>query len=90
MAAESRAERQRREVAEEKKKLPAMWKFVMYFSVIWSAVGGWMYVSGWWSSKKMGCTVEISMLDSFMGDSIAVAGLLAIVTVLGAFYHLEN
>jgi hypothetical protein len=90
MAKLSRAEQAALEAANKAKKLPAPFKMVMYGSVIWCAVGGWLYTSGWWASKKYGCTVEVSTLDGLISDSIAVAGIIAIITIISGFYHLEN
>ena len=86
----SRVEQIAEEEARERKKLPMAWKLLMIFSNLWSAIGGWLYVSGWWSAKVLDCTVKISTLDDIMTQSIALAGIVGIITILGGFYHVEN
>ena len=89
---ESRRQKKANAAAEKesKKTLPMWWKALMYGATIWSGIGGSLYASGFWASKMYACTVEISTLDSWMADSIVVGAMLAVITIFGGMYHLEN
>lgn len=70
--------------------LPGWWKASIYISTTWTAIGAWLYISGTWSAKLHDCTVEISSLDSFMSDSVMIAGLFSVFSILAAFTLLEK
>tara|TARA_R110000772_G_scaffold121664_3_gene227939 strand:- start:4498 stop:4785 length:288 start_codon:yes stop_codon:yes gene_type:complete len=85
-----RAQQAQDRAAAPKKRLPALAKFIMYACVIWNAIGGALYISGLWAAKTEGCTVAISVLDSFMRDSVMLAGIVGVIMMVFSFFHLEN
>ncbi len=89
---ESKAEQARREQAQrgKNKKLPFVWKVIIYASIGVLALGELVYSIGWFSVRSDTCIPTPSDLDIIIDEITTLAAFLAVLSTVGGFFHLEN
>jgi hypothetical protein len=74
---------QSREPAIKIRKLPGLWKAVIFFCVLFNAIVGSCYMSGTWELRG-------SLFDEVMLNVAIGCGVGAFFAILGAFMYLED